>query len=305
MSHIDRLGSLEDTQGEVTAIASDPSGRVLYSGGHDHVIRLWDLRRMQCIRFIEDRNTSLGMHRGAITSLVAPTENLLISASTDGFLRCFHVSAIEDTKESTISLDSILRGEFDISADLFDSPAGNDRLIQCFSPAGNESISRFCVGDGVVALTTNQGDFQIREFHRDDSQLISTEKWKLRLRRHFGAIADLAYSPRGECTSAGSDYRVLLSEEGRILGEGSISFAPRDIAYVGGWLLVGGRDRDVHVFPREWFDGSAGMHSCRLVGHAGNVAAMAVMKNRGIVVTGGEDVGVFLGYFCRVCCVVT
>lgn len=270
------------------------------------MIRLWDLRRMQCVRFLEDRNSSLGMHRGAITSLVAPTENLLISASTDGFLRCFHVSPIkEKMAESSLSLDSILRGEFDFSTDLLDSPAENDRLLQCFSPAGNEAISRFCMGDGVVAFTTNQGDFQVREFHCEESRLLSTERWKLRLRRHFGAIADLAYSPRGELTSAGNDYRVILSEEGRYLGEGGVSFAPRDMAYVGGRLVVAGRDHDVHVFPREWLESSTGGELCRLSGHAGNVAAMAVMKNRGIVVTGGEDVGGFLGYFCRVCCVVT
>lgn len=106
-------------------------------------------------------------------------------------------------------------------------------------------------------------------------------------------------------TSAGNDYRVILSEEGRYLGEGGVSFAPRDMAYVGGRLVVAGRDHDVHVFPREWLESSTGGELCRLSGHAGNVAAMAVMKNRGIVVTGGEDVGGFLGYFCRVCCVVT
>lgn len=269
------------------------------------MIRLWDLKRMQCVRFIEDRNTSLAMHRGAITSLVAPTDNLLISASMDGRLRCFHVSTIEESIEASVSLDSILRGEFDFSTDFLDSPAGNDRLLQCFSPAGNESISRFCAGNGVVALTTNQGDFQLREFHCDESRLFSTERWKLRLRRHFGAIADLVFSPRGELTSAGTDYSLLLSEEGRFLGERSISFAPRDLAYVGGWLVVGGRDHDVHVFPREWPEGTAGTEIGRLIGHAGNVAAMAAMKNRGIVVTGGEDVGDFRGYFCRVCFVVT
>ena len=75
------LYTLNEPSGSVYALAWNPGGAGLLSGGSDGRLRWWDVHSGQCIRVRE-------AHQGTVQALkVSPDESLLASCGNDGTIR--------------------------------------------------------------------------------------------------------------------------------------------------------------------------------------------------------------------------
>src|SRR5205823_4683209 len=74
----ERLYALSELSGLTYALAWDPSGAVLVSGGGDGALRWWDVQRGECVRVCE-------AHQGTVQSLrCSPDGAKLASCGDDG-----------------------------------------------------------------------------------------------------------------------------------------------------------------------------------------------------------------------------
>jgi hypothetical protein len=82
-----RRSSLEGHTGWVRALAFDPRGKTLASGGTDRAVRLWDAATAKLL-------AALDTHRGAITALAfSPDGRWLLTGDEDGGTRLWDVAA--------------------------------------------------------------------------------------------------------------------------------------------------------------------------------------------------------------------
>lgn len=76
-------------RGVVYAVAYDPSGDLLVSGGSDGMLRWWDMQCGECMRIRE-------AHQGAIRSLrISPDGRRLASCGDDGAITLWDLNSAE------------------------------------------------------------------------------------------------------------------------------------------------------------------------------------------------------------------
>ena len=91
-------GSLEGHRGDVTALTWSSTGLVLFSGGRDAQIIIWDAIALSRIRIISG-------HKGEIRRIVLLNkEKLMLSASRDCTIKLWELGAIESKETSSGSL---------------------------------------------------------------------------------------------------------------------------------------------------------------------------------------------------------
>jgi WD40 repeat protein len=89
-----RLGSLRFRHGaEVTALAYSADGKLLASGGLDHLVHLWDAKSGQ-------RLATLKGHVGTLTRIeFFPDQERLLTASLDGTVRLWSLEPVKEVKK--------------------------------------------------------------------------------------------------------------------------------------------------------------------------------------------------------------
>ncbi|KNE73260.1 hypothetical protein AMAG_17436 [Allomyces macrogynus ATCC 38327] len=83
---IPALGSMYGHHGAVTALSSDASTRTLFSGGHDHGVRVWDLAT-------HTTTQTVTCEKAVLALAYSPTSRLLASGHADPVVRLWDVRA--------------------------------------------------------------------------------------------------------------------------------------------------------------------------------------------------------------------
>ncbi|KAJ3368564.1 ribosome biogenesis protein ytm1 [Allomyces arbusculus] len=87
---IPALGSMYGHHGAVTALSCDPTTRTLFSGGHDHGVRVWDLATHTTVQ-------TMTCEKAVLALAYSPTSRLLASGHADPVVRLWDVRAKDST----------------------------------------------------------------------------------------------------------------------------------------------------------------------------------------------------------------
>jgi WD40 repeat protein len=158
-------GSLEGHRGDVTALTWSSTGLVLFSGGRDSQIIIWDAVALSRIRIISG-------HKGEIRRIVLLNkEKLLLSASRDCTIKLWELGAIENKETSSGSLS--LADIFKPDSGLIDSDftrigsEAPDKLVSTL-PAHSSELERCEINPRVPLMATASGNSCIRIWRIED-----------------------------------------------------------------------------------------------------------------------------------------
>jgi WD40 repeat protein len=158
-------GSLEGHRGDVTALSWSSTGLVLFSGGRDAQIIIWDAIALSRIRIISG-------HKGEIRRIVLLNkEKLLLSASRDCTIKLWELGPIEnkETSSGSLSLADIFKpdtGAADAEFTKIGSEAP-DKLVSTL-PAHSTELERCEVNPRFPLMATSSGSSCIRLWRIED-----------------------------------------------------------------------------------------------------------------------------------------
>jgi WD40 repeat protein len=158
-------GSLEGHRGDVTALTWSSTGLVLFSGGRDAQIIIWDAIALSRIRIISG-------HKGEIRRIVLLNkEKLLMSASRDCSIKLWELGAIEnkETSSGSLSLADIFKPDSGASDSEFTKIGSEapDKLVSTL-PAHSTELERCEVNPRFPLMATSSGGSCIRLWRIED-----------------------------------------------------------------------------------------------------------------------------------------
>lgn len=205
---------LEGHEGEITALAIDPTGNLLATGGSDRAIYLWDLATGKRLHSFLGRSFWSGIgHRDRITDLLFhPDRQTLISSSDDGTIHFWDLE--------TLRLLDTLPGQgwgitaLQLSHDGLILVSGDrDGLIQLWDLERWRMISQFQQQQGQISGFVLTPDERVLISSSDDKTLcfwdFETDELLKTVRGHADRISALALSPSGNTLISGSVDRSI------------------------------------------------------------------------------------------------
>lgn len=189
--------------GSVRALAISPCGKVLYSGGHDRIVRIWDLDNPQEPRMLT------GHHSGVYALAVSPSGDLIYSGagSKDSRIHVWSKSG---------ELVRVLNGHRGGIFSLACGPTGQlysgsvDKTVRIWTAAGNYRTihgHRFTVQALAVRdnrLYSGSIDSTVRVSNATTGAYIQT------FTKHSGPIAAIAIASSGRVITGAQDKSLLL-----------------------------------------------------------------------------------------------
>jgi len=206
--------TLEGHEGEVTALAIDPAGDLLATGGSDRAIYLWDLATGKRLHSFLGRSFWSGVgHRERITDLLFhPDGRTLLSSSDDGTIHFWDLETLR-------LLDTLPGHGWGITALLLSQDgltlASGDRdgLIQLWDLEHWQQISQFRQQQGQINRFVLTPDERVLISSSDDKTLcfwdFETDELLKKIRAHADRITTLALSPTGNTLISGSADRTI------------------------------------------------------------------------------------------------
>lgn len=200
-------GSLEGHRGDVTALTWSSTGLVLFSGGRDAQIIIWDAIALSRIRIISG-------HKGEIRRIVLLNkEKLMLSASRDCTIKLWELGAIEskETSSGSLSLADIFKpdsGATDAEFTKIGSEAP-DKLVSTL-PAHSTELERCEVNPRFPLMATSSGFSCIRLWRIED---VSQPSLLQEIAGHCKPIASLRMFHNGRHAILGAqDHCVSVVE---------------------------------------------------------------------------------------------
>ena len=200
-------GSLEGHRGDVTALTWSSTGLVLFSGGRDAQIIIWDAIALSRIRIISG-------HKGEIRRIVLLNkEKLLLSASRDCTIKLWELGAIEnkETSSGSLSLADIFKPD-SVAADAEFTKIGSeapDKLVSTL-PAHSTELERCEVNPRFPLMATSSGSSCIRLWRIED---VSQPSLLQEIAGHCKPITSLKMFHNGRHALLGSqDHCVSVIE---------------------------------------------------------------------------------------------
>jgi WD40 repeat protein len=286
--HIQRRHSLPHPQ-RVAALAFSPDGRILVTGGADHLVRLWDIASGQL------RHVWSG-HTGEVRSLAfSPDGRWLASASFDQTVRVWevatgqvqHVLDNHDWIVGTVAFSpdskTIATGSHDQMVRLWDAQTG--QLIHTLTGHTYVVWSVTFHPDGQL-LASGSADQTVRLWDAQTGQPLYT------LHGHPRALRAIALSMDQTLASAGHDQLVHLWQLDGVVSERSHRTLHGHtgrlyaLAFTSDSRLLAsaGADRTL----RLW-DGQSGQLQATLHGHTDAIYTLAFSPDNQRVASGGRD----------------
>jgi WD40 repeat protein/serine/threonine protein kinase len=213
------------------SVAYSPDGRIVVSGGHDHVVRVWNVLTGTLERTFQD-------HRDAVRSVaISPDGVMGVSAGDDKIIRQWEVATCR-------TLHTYSGHDDDVTCVAF-SPDGKsiasgsrDGTLRFWDTVSGRIESTIIVGSPIGCIA----------FHPDGKHLLSGSEdgiirlWELGrgeashfFQGHRGAAGSLACSPDGRLAlSGGSGFLQLWDlKDGRLLRTDYTGNGPKCIAFSG------------------------------------------------------------------------
>ena len=272
-------------EGSVLALAFSSEGRVLASGGHDSVVRLWEVSRGEVLA--ELKGHSAEVHAVAFS----PDGRLLASAGRPGEIRVWDVRSGTQV--------AVFQGHSDVVRGLAFSPGGTllasgglDKTVRVWDVGTGTERMRFEHDDYVVSVTFSGDETQLLSTSMDRSARVWDLKARTELRRlvgHQEKVESGAFSSDGQLVmTAATDRTVrfwsassgqlvdVLRLEGGIVGT---AIDPRfELLVEAGW------DGRVQVL-----DARSGELLERLDAHRSLAMAVALSPDGRTFASGGRD----------------
>lgn len=270
----------------ISSVAISPDGRLLATGGDDHVVRIWELDEAEVSARL------LGHNDWVRAASFSPDGRLLATAGNDRQIRLWSMS--ESTQSQTIP------------------EIGQNICALAFSPDGRllaaagfeETVVVYDVESGRVVhrLAAPGPDMRAVEFSPDGRQLAvagrsgTIRTWDIGsgsvlqdIEAHRRRIHALAYSPDAKQIASGGedrDVKVFSSTGGSLLA--TLPRRPARIetlAFCGPRrLAVGGSDNVIRLWdlPEQ-------TEQLQLVGHTGTVTTLSWNPQTGTLISGSFD----------------
>lgn len=285
---------LEGHEGELTALAIDPSGTLLATGSSDRAIYLWNLATGKRLYSFLGRSFWSGVgHRDRITDLVFhPDGQTLISSSDDGTI---HFWALETLR----LLDTLPGHGWGITA-LHLSPDGltlvsgdRDGLIQLWDLERWRLISQFQQQRGQISGFVLTPDERILISSSDDKTLcfwdFETDELLKKIRGHADRITALALSPTGNTLISGSSDRTIKlwnrhsAEQVKVIAAHRAKLNDLQVHPGGAMFASGSEDSTVKLWDIRTGDRLA------TLSHPWSVNAIGFTPDGALLVSGSAD----------------
>ncbi|MCS7238045.1 MAG: WD40 repeat domain-containing protein [Thermoguttaceae bacterium] len=260
----------------LSAVAIDPSGSFLATGGDDHLVRIWDAHSLKLLARLEghtDWVNAVAFVRGS---------NRLVTAGQDGRVMLWDLAQL--SRSGWLGGGTVVCRLDDAVRSLAISPDG--QLVAVGTFAGVIGVYSVNSLQAVRSLAGSSPDVRALSFSPDGQLLLaggrdgrlrkwSTASWQVEgdLVGHRGRIRAIAFSPDGrQLASAGEDRQVLLWNvaESRPVAVFAQPTVVASLCWFGSdRLCVGGTDNVIRILRLP-----EGQEAGRLVGHTGTVTGI-------------------------------
>lgn len=277
--------SLNDHHAVISTLALSPDGRIVFTGGDDHLVHFWDT------------GTGRLLHRGVghtdwIKALaLSPDGALLASGGNDRQILIWDASNGDLLRKLPAAPQAVFRLAFSPDGQTLAAVGFHDRvtLYDMRSSTARLTLGCTCADIRDVAFSPD-GELLAAGGRDGVVRFWNTESGKhmYDLRAASTRIRSIAFSADGATiATAGENAQLRLwqVEQGTEVPLGGRAGKVMSMTFCGAdRLATGGADNVIRVW-----DLGAGKEAYRLIGHEGSITALSWQPHHNMLVSGGYD----------------
>ncbi|KAL0232209.1 hypothetical protein PCE1_002551 [Barthelona sp. PCE] len=288
--NIKTLALLEGHRGDVTRLRFTSSGTHLLSGARDNQVKFWDVHGQNELRTLASHLPGLN-HHGDISYIeLINSDQLLLTAGTDGLFKAWELGELPVVKINESSLQAIL-GETIL--DINEKQNVDSMIIS--HQLHEIDVQQACISPSAPLLLTTDSQHVLRIWDFSNFQQF---KLLAEYAGHAEAVSDLTVLNDGVVASSGVDglvnifHHETLHRYGKIQHDASIATMSFSSPY--SLLVCGGTDYNsfgYSVVEIPQFQISPFQKIFTFTGHRNNIISMDISPSEQIplIVSGSKD----------------